>query len=173
MLLALAFRKRYFTRAGAGGGALAVLMVALAPSFPETSYADLFTVGLLGFTVVELLYFGIVRLGPERVARSAGAAHADGPAGSQAARSLQPLRVKTGGWLGAGSGAELSEIGRLLSLTCAAFMLHPVVFGALSVTVGGDPWRQLVFLPVAAVAGALFWRRIEVVLAHLERGGLT
>jgi len=168
---ALAYRNRYFLRAGVAGLVVTALFLAAAGSFRSGSEPDLITWALFVFSIGELVYFSITSFATERVSETVGRARFERGAAPPEPEKPGPFRFRARRLIGQKPPETLEEIGRSLALMGAAFMLHPLLFGTVCLTLSGDAWRQLIFLPVSAIAAAVYWFRIESTLRTLEERG--
>ena len=172
MKRAFEYRTTYFVRSGVIGAVVGALAVMAASSFASTLEPDALTWGLFVFAIAEVGFFAIASFAPRRVAANVGRARFRAERAQEAAPdNAAPFRFRARRLIGQDAPETLEQVGRTLALMGAAFMLHPVLFGMVCVTLSGDVWRELIFVPVAAVAGAVYWTRIGHALRVLEQSG--
>lgn len=138
----------------------------------DNGHASL-TFGALAFSSVSLLFFGFYTFDARRIrARMDGAAQSRGIAEVSNVERLASRRLSS---LVAPQAPPrtLDDIGKMLAVLAAALILQPVMLGWVVFTITGDLWRQLIFLPVALLAGASYWLRIRVALERLSESGLN
>jgi hypothetical protein len=172
MMRALEYRTAYFLRAGVIGGVVGALALIAASSFASPLEPDALTWGLFVFAIAELGFFAVASFAPRRVAANVGRARfrAERPQ-QHSPDKATPFRFRARRLIGQEVPETLEQVGRTLALMGAAFMLHPILFGMVCVTLSGDAWRELIFVPVAALAGAVYWTRIGNALRMLEQSG--
>jgi hypothetical protein len=134
---------------------------------------DLLTYVVFAFSCIWLSFFAFYTFDAARIrARMEAAASRPPVRAVGAAERLTPKRMSS--LLGPQTPPRsLDDIGKTLAALAATFISQPLLFGFILFTVSGDLWRQLLFAPLAALAAALYWRRIESALASLRDSGLT
>ena len=172
---ALAYRNKYFRIPVV----VAVVSIALAllagDAFEGADSPDALTYGVLAFSLVSTVFFAFYAFDASRIrARLDDATHTHAESPMSNVERLAPRRLRTSSILSPQAPPRsLEEMGRSLAALAMSLILQPILLGFVVFTISGDLWRQLLFLPVAALVGALYWRRIETALAGLNESGVT
>lgn len=170
---ALDYRRRYFLVAGA----LVALPLLLAPLlsgvFDQADEPNVLTFGALGFELLAVVFFALYSFDQVRIEASLRSVRRPNVAESAKLERFAPRKLRAVNLIGAqGPPGTLEDLGRSLAWMAAALMVQPALVGLVLFTISGDTWRMLLFVPISALAAALYWRRIGGALAALERSDL-
>ncbi len=175
MQQALAYRKKYFTIVAAAGVVMGLFAFFLQGSFDSGNGPDAVTYGALAFSCLSLLFFGFYAFDPSRVrARFESIKESPPVLPESSAERLVPRRLQVSSLLGPQAlPRSLEEVGKTLAALAATLIAQPILMGSVVFTITGDLWRQLLFFPVALLAGVAYWFRIRAALERLSKSDLT